>query len=224
MNLALRSLRNAAIGILVLGVVIFGAAGTLAYWQGWLFILVFTAFTNLIGIYLALRDPALLERRLKAGPAAETRTAQKAIILAAFIGFLALFVVSVLDYRFGWSHVPAAISILGEALVALGLVIDLRVFQENSYGASTVQKMEGQKVISTGPYAIVRHPMYVGVLIMVLGVPLALGSYWGLVFMALNVVILMLRIKDEEAMLRQELEGYTGYMQRVRYRLVPGVW
>ena len=113
-----------------------------------------------------------------------------------------------LDYRFGWSHVPAWVSVLGNILVALGLMIDLLVFRENSYGASTVEKIEGQRVISTGPYALVRHPMYVGVLIMVIGVPLALGSYWGLAFLLLNVPILMLRIRDEETMLRQELDGY----------------
>jgi protein-S-isoprenylcysteine O-methyltransferase Ste14 len=224
MNLALRTLRGATIGFLVLGLVIFGTAGTLAYWQGWAFIIVFTVFTNIIGVYLALRDPALLERRMNVGPGAETRPAQKILISLALGGFVALFVVSVLDYRFEWSRMSASISILGDALVASGLLVDLRVFQENSFGASTIQKMQGQKVISTGPYALVRHPMYVGVLIMVIGVPLALGSYWGLIFMALNVPILMLRIVDEEAMLMQELDGYANYVHRVRYRLVPGVW
>jgi len=120
--------------------------------------------------------------------------------------------------------VPASVSVLGNVLVALGLLIDLRVFRENSYGASTVERMEGQRVISTGPYALVRHPMYVGVLIMVLGVPLALGSYWGLTVMVLVVSILVLRILDEEAMLRHELDGYLAYTRRVRYRLVPGFW
>jgi len=108
--------------------------------------------------------------------------------------------------------------------VALGLMIDLRVFRENSYGASTIRKMEGQRVISTGPYALVRHPMYVGALVMVMGVPLALGSYWGLLFMLLNVPVLMLRILDEEKMLGSELEGYTAYARTVRYRLIPGLW
>jgi protein-S-isoprenylcysteine O-methyltransferase Ste14 len=224
MTLIMRTLRTAIIGLLVLGLVIFGAAGTLAYWQGWAFILVFTISTNVLGVYLALADPALLERRLKAGPRAETRPAQKALISLAFVGSFALLIVSALDHRFGWSKVPACISVLGNVLVALGLMVDLLVFRENSYGASTIEKMEGQHVISTGPYALVRHPMYAGVLIMVIGVPLALGSYWGLAFMVLNVPILMLRILDEEAMLRQELEGYAGYTRRVRSRLVPRLW
>lgn len=224
MNLALRTFINSIIGVVVLGAVIFGTAGTLSYWQGWAFILTFTIGTTVLGVYLAIKDPVLLERRIKAGPGAETRPAQKVIISLAFVGFAALFVVSVLDYRFGWSNVPASMSIVGDALVTLGLLLNLLVFRENSYGASTVQKMEGQTVISTGPYALVRHPMYVGVLIMLTGVAPALGSYWGLAFLLLNVFVLVLRIQDEEAMLRQELEGYTDYMRKVRYRLVPGLW
>ena len=223
-TLAMRTLRTSIIGLIVLGIFIFGPAGTLAYWQGWAFIIVFTVSTNIIGVYLALRDPALLERRVRVGPGAETRPAQKVIISLAFVSFFALLIVCVFDHRFGWSHVPAWASVLGNALVALGLMIDLRVFRENSYGASTVERMEGQRVISTGPSALVRHPMYVGVLIMVLGVPLALGSYWGLAFMGLEVPILVLRILDEEAMLRHELDGYLAYTRRVRYRLVPGFW
>jgi protein-S-isoprenylcysteine O-methyltransferase Ste14 len=217
-------MRTAIVGLFVLGGIIFGSAGTLNYWQGWAFIVVFTISTNLIGVYLAIKDPALLERRLKAGPAAETRRAQKTLITIAFAGAIALPVVSALDYRFGWSHVPSLVSVLGNTLVALGLMINLLVFRENSYGASTIEKMEDQKVISTGPYAWVRHPMYVGVLILVVGVPLALGSYWGLMLMLLNVPVLILRILDEEKMLRHELDGYSDYTGKVRYRLVPGLW
>ena len=224
MNLAVRAATTAVVGLIVLCIIIFVPAGTLAYWQGWVFIAVFSISTNIIGVYLALKDPALLERRMKAGPGAETRPVQKALIALAFAGAIALLVVSVLDHRFGWSSVPAWVSVLGDVLVAAGLMIDLLVFRENSYGASTIEKMEGQKVISSGPYALVRHPMYVGVLVMVIGVPLALGSWWGLAFLLLNVPILVLRILDEEAMLRQELDGYADYMRKVRYRLVPGLW
>jgi protein-S-isoprenylcysteine O-methyltransferase Ste14 len=219
-----RTLKTTLIGLIVLGAVIFIPAGTFAYWQGWAFIIVFAASTNVIGLYLARKDPALLERRMKVGPAAETRPAQKAIISIAFLSFFALAIVSVLDHRLGWSDVPAWVSVLGNVLVALGLMIDLRVFRENSYGASTIEKMEGQRVISTGPYAVMRHPMYVGAVIMVLGVPLALGSYWGLVFMLIIIPVLMLRILDEEKLLRRELDGYNAYARDVRYRLVPGIW
>jgi protein-S-isoprenylcysteine O-methyltransferase Ste14 len=188
------------------------------------FLIVFGVSADLIGVYLAVKDPALLERRLRVGPGAETRPAQKAIISVAFVGFFALIIVSALDHRFAWSDVPVWVSVLGNGLVALGLMIDLRVFRENSFGASTIRTMEGQRVISTGPYAVVRHPMYAGVVILLLGMPLALGSYWGLLFMFINVPVLMLRILDEETMLRGELPGYESYAQRVRYRLVPGIW
>jgi protein-S-isoprenylcysteine O-methyltransferase Ste14 len=224
MNLAIRTVKTAVVGLLVLGIMVFLPAGTLAYWQGWAFILVFTISTNIIGLYLALKDPALLERRIKAGPGAETRPVQKALITLAFAGAFALVIVSVLDYRLGWSHVPAWVSVFANVLVALGLLIDLLVFRENSYGSAAIEKMEGQKVISTGPYALVRHPMYVGVLVLVIGVPLALGSYWGLLFLLLNVPILVLRILDEEEMLKSELAGYADYARTVRYRLVPGLW
>jgi len=196
----------------------------LAYWQGWAFIAVFAISTNIIGVYLARNDPVLLERRRKVGPSAETRPAQKIIIALSFAVFIALLVVSALDYRFGWSEVPVWVSLLGNALVALGLMVDLRVFRENSYGGSTIEMTEGQRVITTGPYALVRHPMYVGVLIMALGVPLALGSWWGLILVLATVPLLVLRIFDEERMLRSQLEGYEAYARRVRYRLVPGLW
>lgn len=224
MQLFLRTLRTAIIGIAVFAIIIFVPAGTLRYWQGWAFIIVFAISTNIIGIYLALYDPVLLERRKKVGPMAEKRPLQKIVITLCIAVFLAVLIFSPLDWRFGWSQVPAWLSLLGDALVALGLMIDLRVFAENSYGASTIEKMEGQTIITTGPYALVRHPMYVGVLIMFLGIPLALGSWWGLLLVLAIVPILMLRVVDEEKMLRGELKGYETYMHDVRYRLLPGVW
>lgn len=224
MRLLMRSLKAMILGLIVLGFLIFAPAGTLAYWQGWAFIVVFTLSTNAIGVYLALTDPALLERRMKAGPTAEARPAQKIIITMAFILLCLVLVASVLDHRLGWSQVPAWLSVLGNALVAFGLMIDLRVFRENSYGASTIEKMEGQTVIATGPYAIVRHPMYLGVLVMVLGMPLALGSWWGFLPAIGTIPILALRILDEETMLHHELDGYDAYARDVRYRLLPGIW
>lgn len=220
MQLLLRSL----IGLAAFSILVFGPAGTVAYWQGWAFIAVFSISTTIIGVYLALKDPVLLERRMKAGPAAETRPRQKIIISLAFAIFLLLLVVSTLDHRFGWSRVPTPVSLLGDALVAIGLMIDLRVLRENSYGAATIERMEGQQVVTTGPYALVRHPMYAGALIMVFGVPLALGSWWGLIVALAAIPTLMLRVLDEEEMLRSELDGYGAYTQRVRYRLIPGLW
>jgi protein-S-isoprenylcysteine O-methyltransferase Ste14 len=224
MRLLIRTLKAMILGLIVLGFLIFVPAGTLSYWQGWAFVVVFTLSTNAIGVYLALTDPALLERRMKAGPTAEARPAQKIIITMAFILLCLVLVTSVLDHRFCWSQVPAWLSVLGNALVAIGLMIDLRVFRENSYGASTIEKMEGQSVISTGPYALVRHPMYLGVLVMVLAIPLALGSLWGFLPAFGTIPILALRILDEETMLHHELEGYDAYARDVRYRLLPSIW
>lgn len=224
MNLALHTAKAAIVGLIVLGILVFAPAGTLAYWRGWAFIVVFTVATSLLGLYLARHDPALLERRLKAGPWAETRPAQKALITAAFAGMVMLPVAAVLDHRLGWSDVPASVSIFGDVLVALGLLIDLLVFRANSYGASTIRTMPGQTVVTTGPYALVRHPMYAGALVMLAGVPLALGSYWALWFVPFNAAILALRILDEEKLLAAELDGYVAYMRAVRYRLIPGLW
>lgn len=224
MKLAIRTLLTSLLGVIFLAIPIFVPAGTLAYWQGWLFIGVFTVATNALGIYLVLKDPVLLERRKKAGPFAETRGAQKVITWLIIISLVAMLVVSALDYRFGWSQVPPAISVIGAALVVLGLFMNLLIFRANSYVAATVETMEGQKVISTGPYGLVRHPMYASVLVMLLGVPIALGSWWGLLFIAVQSPILMWRILDEESLLNKDLPGYVEYTRKVRYRLVPYLW
>jgi protein-S-isoprenylcysteine O-methyltransferase Ste14 len=223
-KLIIPTIKTFIVGALALGIVLFLPAWTLDYWQAWVFIVVFLVCANAIGIYLSLKDPELLERRKKFGPAAEQTTAQKIIISLSLLGTLAMLVVSALDHRFGWSSVPAYISLAGDVLVALGFVINYLVFKENSYGASTIQTVEGQKVISTGPYALVRHPMYVGVLIMMLGVPLALGSAWGLVVLTLMMPVLVWRILDEEKVLKHDLPGYTEYTEKVRHRLVPHLW
>lgn len=223
-KLVIPTLRTFLIGALALGLFLFLPAWTLDYWQAWLFIVVFMTSVSVVGLYLTIKDPALLERRKKFGPAAEQRTAQKVIMSFAILGNAALLIISALDHRFGWSAVPASVSLAGDALVALGLLINLLVFRENSYGASNIETSEGQSVISTGPYAIVRHPMYAGVLVMVVGVPLALGSLWGLAVLAITVPVLALRILDEETLLQEDLPGYTEYARQVRYRLVPYLW
>ncbi len=222
--MTLRTLLTSIVGLVVICILVFVPAGTFAYWQGWLFIAVFALVTNLIGVYLARNDPALLARRMKFGPHAETRPIQKLLVALAAVTFYALPVVSSLDHRLGWSNVPGWMSIFGAFLVALGLLGDLLVLRQNSFGASTIETMEGQRVISEGPYALVRHPLYVGALVMMLGIPLTLGSYWGLVLVLAFVPLLALRILDEEAMLLRELDGYAEYTQTVRYRLLPGIW
>jgi protein-S-isoprenylcysteine O-methyltransferase Ste14 len=223
-KLIIPALRTCLIGAIALGIVLFLPAGSLTYWQAWVFIVVFMAATNAIGVYLSMNDPELLERRKKFGPAAEQNTAQKIIMSFGILGCIALLVFCALDHRFAWSPVPPYVSLAGDLLVALGLLIDLFVFKENSYGASTIQTIEDQRVISTGLYALVRHPMYAGVLVMMIGVPLALGSSWGLAVLALITPVLIWRILDEEKLLRKDLPGYTEYAQEVRYRLVPYLW
>jgi protein-S-isoprenylcysteine O-methyltransferase Ste14 len=224
MRLALQTLRTAVIGLIVFGLVLFIPAGTLAYWPGWAFIVVFTIMTNAIGLYLAIRDPAALERRVKFGATKETRPMQRVLIAVVTVVLFAVLVVSALDWRFGWSNVPLWVIVLGDVLVAGGLYVCLLVMQQNSFAASTIETMEGQRVISTGVYGIVRHPMYLGTLVMSVGIPLALGSYWGLLFILAVVPVLALRIGDEEEMLANELDGYANYRTKVRSRLIPGVW
>lgn len=203
---------------------LFWPAGTFSYWQAWVFLVVFALSTLIPSLYLLRTNPAALERRMRTGPVAETRPVQKAVIVVAFLSLVALIVVSVLDHRYGWSPVPAAVSMVGDVLVAVGLGISMLVVIQNGYAASTITVESGQKLVSTGLYALVRHPMYTGTIIMMLGVPLALGSYWGLVFVIPGVLGLAVRIGDEEQLLKQELDGYSEYAQQVHYRLVPYVW
>jgi protein-S-isoprenylcysteine O-methyltransferase Ste14 len=223
-NLSIKEIRATLIGAVGMAAVILGIAGTLRYWRGWAFIGVFELSSIACGIYLAVYDRALLERRMKAGPAAEKEPVQKIIITLLMTSFVALIVISVLDFRFRWSNVSPPVSVAGDALIALGFLVVFFVLRANSYSASTIQIAEGQTVISTGPYALVRHPMYAGVLIMMIGTPLALGSRWGLVVAALGLPILIWRLLDEERFLKKNLPGYADYTRNVPYRLVPSIW
>lgn len=220
----LKTLITTVIGLIILGGLLFVPAGTFAYWPGWAFVVVFTVMTQTIGLYLYFKDPALLARRMKAGPTKETRPLQRVLIAITIIAFLAVVVVSALDWRLGWSNAPLWVIVLGDLLVVLGLYVTLLVVQQNTFAGSTIEISEGQKVISTGLYGLVRHPMYLGALILTAGVPLALGSYWGLVIVVVVLPVLALRIVDEEKMLVGELQGYSNYRQAVRFRLVPGLW
>jgi protein-S-isoprenylcysteine O-methyltransferase Ste14 len=223
-KLYVRGIVSTLIGAVLLAALIFGGAGTFDYWQGWLFFAVFEACSIATGLYFAVHDPTLLARRMTVGPTAEKETVQKIIMTLALIGFVALIVVPALDRRFGWSVVPASVAILGNILVVLGFAICFRVMQVNSYSASTIRVFEGQPVISTGPYARVRHPMYAGALVMLIGMPLALGSWWGLLLLLVIVPVLIWRLLDEERFLRANLSGYAEYARQARYRLVPHVW
>lgn len=209
---------------IAMGLLLFLPAGTAQYWQAWAFLAVFFGASLLITVYLMKKDPALLKRRLSGGPTAEKERTQKIIMFFTTIGFIALLVVPALDYRFKWSSVPLYMVIAGDILTALGFYIVFLVYKENTFTSATIEVACDQKVISTGPYAIVRHPMYAGSLLYLLGMPFALGSYWGLLVLAATMPFLIWRLFDEERFLSRNLPGYTEYCAKVRWRLMPGVF
>jgi protein-S-isoprenylcysteine O-methyltransferase Ste14 len=207
-----------------MGILLFVPAWTLDFWQAWLYLFVFGISCALITVYLWNKDPKLLERRVNAGPIAEKEPTQKIIQLIAAIAFIGSLVIPALDRSYGWSHVPSAIVIVGEVLVALGFFIVFIVFRENTFTAAIIEVADDQKVISTGPYAFVRHPMYTGGLIMLFGTPLALGSWWGLTMFVVLALAIVWRLFDEEKFLAKSLPGYSEYLQKVHYRLLPLVF
>jgi protein-S-isoprenylcysteine O-methyltransferase Ste14 len=210
--------------IAVLGILLLAPAWTLHYWQAWVYLFVFAASSAVITAYLWKRDPKLLERRIDAGPGAENEKTQKLIQLLASLAFIGAMILPSLDHRFSWSAVPLPVVLAGDVLVALGFLIVFLVFQENTFAAATIAVSPDQKVVSTGPYAIVRHPMYSGALVMLLGTPLALGSWWGLLMFILMTATIAWRARDEERFLFKNLTGYEEYCRTVRYRLAPFVW
>ena len=223
-SLAYRAWLSVVLFAAFMAALLFGMAGTLRYWQAWVYLFLLLGLSALLTQELLRRDPALLERRMKGGPQAERRPAQRVIMVGALLAYLGLHVVPALDYRFHWSSVPVAGVVLGDVLFAIGFLFVGRVYRENTYTSATIEIHEGQRVIDTGPYAIVRHPMYSGALLYMLGTPLALGSYWGLLGFVLMLLVIVWRLQDEERMLARELPGYAEYRQRVRWRLLPGVW
>jgi len=213
-----------AILFVVTAAVLFVAAGTLRYWQAWIYLAVYFAASIAITLYLIRNDPALLARRMSGGPFAEKKGAQRIIMSLVWIGFIALTIVPALDRRFGWSHLSAVGVFAGNLLVTLGWLGIFFVFRENSFASATIESPADQRVISTGPYARVRHPMYATALLMLLGIPLALGSAWGVLILIAILPVLIWRLLDEERFLLRHLPGYAEYQGRVRYRLVPFVW
>jgi protein-S-isoprenylcysteine O-methyltransferase Ste14 len=216
-----KAFNGLAILFLITAAILFGAAGTFAYWQAWLYLVVYFSASVAISLYLIRRDPALLARRMSGGPFAEKEPAQRIIMSIMSLGFIALAVVPALDRRFGWSHVPSYAVALGDLVVLLGWLGIYFVFRENSFAASTIVSSEDQSVISTGPYAWVRHPMYTAAFVMLLGISPSLGSWWGLPIAIATLPTLIWRLKDEERFLVRNLPGYPEYQERVRYRLLP---
>ena len=223
-QLSKRAFGGLAITLVALGFLLFVPAGTLDFWQAWLFLVVFGLTGLAITIYLMKKDPALLERRVHAGPTAEKETIQKVIMTAASAGFAAIFLIAGLDHRFHWSQVPPYLAIAGNILVIAGWVGIFFVFRENTFTSATIEVAEDQKVISTGPYAVVRHPMYAASTLYFAGMPIALGSWWALLVVLVIIPVLVWRLLDEERFLGRNLPDYAPYMNRVKYRLIPGVW
>ncbi len=205
-------------GFLVVGALIFVPAGTLRWWEGWLFLAMLFVPMAFVAGYLYRNDPALLERRMKHG---EERSQQKAIVKATSALWLVTFVVPGLDHRFGWSSVPAWLVVTADALVLAGYLIFFLTVRENSFASRVIKVEAGQRVVVTGPYAVVRHPMYVGFSLMMLFAPLALGSWWALIPALATPPSLMMRIVDEERAMTAELQGYAEYARRVRWRARP---
>jgi len=211
------------ITLVVMGFVLFLAAGTFSYWQAWVFLGV-GAGANALLILSMIKNPTLLENRSRYGPSAEKRTIQKIIIFCAMIPAFATFIVPALDRRFGWSNAPSWLSIVGFLLILAGLRMVFIVFKANSFASATVEIVNDQKVISTGPYAMVRNPMYASAAVYLMGTSLALGSYWGLIAAILTVLGFVWRLFDEEKLLAQDLPGYSEYCAKVQWHLIPGVF
>jgi protein-S-isoprenylcysteine O-methyltransferase Ste14 len=224
MNLNARAWVGIGFLAVIMAFLLFGPAGTFDFWQAWAYLAIFFTASILTTIYLMKKDPALLARRLSGGPTAEKRTPQRIIMFFVSVGFVGLLVVPALNQRYEWSSVPVWLVIAGDILTAVGFYIIFLVYRENSFAAATINVAEGQKVISTGPYAVVRHPMYAGASLYMIGMPLALGSYWGFLILAGIGPFLIWRLFDEERFLKQNLPGYTEYYAKVRWRLIPGIF
>jgi protein-S-isoprenylcysteine O-methyltransferase Ste14 len=207
----------------LIALALFLSASTTRYWQACVFFGVGAGSSILLTLYI-INDPILLKNRTNVGPTAEQRPIQKMTVLCLALPVIATIIVPGLDRRFGWSHMPPWLSIVGDLLILVAMSMSFLVFKENSFGSATVEVVKDQKVISTGPYAIVRHPMYASAAVYFIAMSLALGSHWGLIPALLTILGLVLRLFDEERFLAENLTGYTDYCAKVRWRLIPGIF
>ena len=221
MKLLLRTLIAFLSGLLITGAMLFVPAGTLAYRGAWLFIALLFAPILVMGVVLMIKNPELLHKRLEMK---EREKEQKGVVALSGLLLVASFIVAGLDYRLGWSHVSNIIVSIASVVLLVGYALYSEVLRENVYLSRVVEVQEGQRVIDTGLYGIVRHPMYFAVTLLYLAIPLVLGSWWALLVISPCVLLLAARIKNEEQVLHQGLPGYTDYTKRVRYRMIPWVW
>lgn len=220
-RLTISMMLRIALTALVVGGLLFGCAGSWNYWEAWVYFGILFVPSVLISFYFLARDPEFVERRMKWREVERRQQISQNLTRLVYIVSIA---VPGLDHRYGWSHVPATLVLSADALVLVGYLLVFRVFQENRYAVSIVEVEPGQQVVSSGPYAFVRHPMYAGATLMFLFTPIALGSYWALLVFAALMTGLVERIRDEEEVLLRELPGYDRYRRRVRWRLIPGLW
>jgi len=221
MKLLLEALTKVTCGFFLVALLIFLPAGTLHYANGWLFMALLFVPMLIAGFVMLAKAPKLLKKRLDAK---EKQAAQKGVLALSGLMFLAGFVVAGLDYRFGWSEVPAWVVIAAGVLFLVAYALYAEVMRENAFLSRTVKVEEGQTVVDTGLYGIVRHPMYAVTILLFLMIPLILGSWYALIAFAFYPAIIIVRLKDEEDLLTRELQGYEAYKEKVRYRLVPFVW
>ncbi len=220
-RLTIKALVRIVAAFLVLVALFFLPAGTAAYWEAWVYVAVLFVPVTFVVIYLLLNDPELLARRMRTK---EKAAGQSLIVKLGSVCYVLAFSIPGFDRRFGWSHVPLPCVVIADVIVLVGYGWFILVLKENSYASRVVEVEQGQRVVTTGPYSIVRHPMYLGVLIMFFSTPVALGSWWALVPAVPLVAVLVARIRNEERLLVKELEGYKDYTQATRYRLIPGAW
>jgi protein-S-isoprenylcysteine O-methyltransferase Ste14 len=221
MKLLLNALTKFICGLLLVGLLIFLPAGTLSYTYGWLFIGLLFVPMLIAGLVMLRKSPDFLAKRLDAK---EKQTTQKGVVALSGLMFIAGFVVAGLDYRFGWSVMPLPITIVASVLFLLAYVLYAEVMRENAYLSRTVKVEEGQTVVDTGLYGIVRHPMYMATILLFLMIPIVQGSWYALIAFAFYPAIIIVRLKDEEDLLTRELPGYAEYKQKVKYRIIPFIW
>jgi protein-S-isoprenylcysteine O-methyltransferase Ste14 len=209
------------LAILILGMLFFLSAGTFLYWQAWIYCGILFIPMLFVFAYLLKHDPKLLERRMKMK---ERERPQKLFVKLSLLFFAVTFIIPGLDYRFKWSHVPFVVVIIADVIVLLGYFFFFLVLKENSYASRIIEVEKGQKVISTGPYRIIRHPLYLAASLIYAFSPLALSSYWAMLPLAPLAPLIIFRILNEEKLLIRSLKGYKDYMKKVRYRLIPFVW
>ena len=221
MKLLLSAFTKYLIGLLLVGALLFLPAGSLGYLNGWLFICLLFLPMLVLGVILFIKSPKLLEKRIDAK---EKEGTQKGVVAVSGLLFVAGFVVAGLDFRFGWSYVPVWVVVIASVVLLIAYALYAEVMRENAYLSRTVEIQEDQRVVDTGLYGIVRHPMYAVTVWLFLAIPIVLGSWWSLVCFAPYVVVIIVRIKSEEKILEAGLEGYSEYKKRVKYRIIPFVW